>query len=703
MKKLKIKLYLVAVVLLFASSITNILSAQCDPADDVTPPTVNCFDQTIQLAAGQSLTIDALDLVDGIWDDCTPESELIINMTESSNPGVIISDFLIPAGTNGSFVFTIEVIDLAGNTTTCTSLVIVVSIPAVCTPDIVAPVAVCDAWIQLTTSTTDITLTALEVDDGSWDNCSTQPELQFFLGTDINGPLPSTTSVNYPAGYNGLDTVILWVVDAAGNFNSCLTVVSIGDCDPNIPLPTAICNADIVIPYSPGDYIFDAFDVLEGVYDSCTIASFNFTIAIEDGSLPPPIGSPTITLPADTFGIFNVLVFITDNLGNVNTCWTQITIEPNPALCNDDTIDPVAICDLSYAVTSMAGEPINLPAVLFDDGSYDNCTTNLEYYATLDANLTSPPNTDTLTFPPNTNGTYIVYFWVVDEAGNASVCETIIEVETFHIVAGSVFADDNDNCMLESDEIRLENITVRYTLDQGLTYETTTTDENGNYGFSISGFTQSTEITLEVVLPTGLSSNCPTSYTEQFPLGINPYFVDFPIQLASDCDNMTVDVAAPFLRRCFPTPYTVTYCNNSAYDIDDAEILVTLPQEMVIDNVDEPYSQPSGNQLLFDVGTVASGSCSNIVITVILDCNVPLGATKCVQAEITPNDCQQPDMNWSGASLEVSANCNEDTERVEFTITNTGTGTMTDAREYIIIEDVIMYMQNPDSIGSRWN
>jgi len=92
---------------------------------------------------------------------------------------------------------------------------------------------------------------------------------------------------------------------------------------------------------------------------------------------------------------------------------------------------------------------------------------------------------------------------------------------------------------------------------------------------------------------------------------------------------MVVDISTPFLRHCFPVVYSASYCNGSNYDIDSVELTITLPPEMLLENTGMSYTSLGGNQFLFDLGIV------------------PLGATKCVQASISPNNCLTESSIWS--------------------------------------------------------
>ena len=103
--------------------------------------------------------------------------------------------------------------------------------------------------------------------------------------------------------------------------------------------------------------------------------------------------------------------------------------------------------------------------------------------------------------------------------------------------------------------------------------------------------------------------------------------------------------------------------------IDDVEVMITLPADMNMVLGSLPFTDLGNNQFLFSIGTVASADCGSFIILAGLDCNVPLGATRCVEASIVPNSCLD-EFNWNGSTLRVTGECDDSENLVRFKIGN---------------------------------
>ncbi|MCB0587885.1 MAG: T9SS type A sorting domain-containing protein [Phaeodactylibacter sp.] len=167
---------------------------------------------------------------------------------------------------------------------------------------------------------------------------------------------------------------------------------------------------------------------------------------------------------------------------------------------------------------------------------------------------------------------------------------------------------------------------------------------------------------------------------------------NFPMQAAVECPSLQVDVSAPFLRRCFPSTYTVSYCNTGTVPATDAYVEVELDPYLNYQFATLPLAGQAGNTLSFQLGQVDVGECGRFYITVQVDCDsTVLGQTHCTTAHIYPDSICTPSPNWSGASIEVDGNCTGDS--LQFTIKNVGTAPTTGPLEYIVIEDQVVLRQ----------
>ncbi len=285
-------------------------------------------------------------------------------------------------------------------------------------------------------------------------------------------------------------------------------------------------------------------------------------------------------------------------------------------------------------------------------------------------------------------GTYTVT--VTDERGCTVVTTYVVEEdqdECAHL-EGYVLADWNTNCTKEATDEGLTQIFLKITNSAGDEFFMVT-DANGFFHTSLFPDTY----TIEVQPPNNLWLPCQASYT----LTLNPNETqerDFLLQPVAICPAMSVDLSTPLLRRCFFGNYWVNYCNKGTADAIDAYVDVQIDNFLTVTAATVGYTNLGNNLYRFDLGDVPFNECGTFYFTVEVSCDAELGQIHCTEATIYPTGSCQPDNpQWSGASLEVEAECN--TDSLEFTIRNVGNGITSEPLEYVIIEDAVMFMNAP--------
>ena len=276
---------------------------------DNLPPIVTCTNITIQLDATGSATISTGDVGGG-----------------SDNCGLGVEN-ASPASFNclnvGGNTVTYTVIDVNGNSNSCTSTVTV--------QDNIAPTALCKN-ITVSLSGSSVSISAGDIDNGSNDNC----------GVDALSAGPTT----FTCANIGPNTVTLTVTDVNGNASTCVSTVTVQD----NTAPTAICQDLTVQLDAAGDAGITASQVDNGSSDACGIAS----LAVSPSSFNcGNVGSNTVTLT------------VTDNNSNSSTCTATVTVQDNVA--------PLALCqDLTLALDASGNAGITPGQV--DNGSNDACS-----------------------------------------------------------------------------------------------------------------------------------------------------------------------------------------------------------------------------------------------------------------------------------------------------------------------------------------
>ena len=326
-------------------------SAAITVEDNMSPSAV-CQNLTVQLDATGAASITAAQVGSSSTDNC--DITMTLDQTDFDCDDV------------GANTVTLTVTDDGGNPSTCTATITV--------EDNINPTVVCqNLTVQLDASGA-ASITAGQVDNGSFDNCGI-----------ASMSLDQTT---FGCGDVGTNTVTLTVTDTNGNQNTCTATITVED---NIN-PTAICQNLTVQLDANGAASITAAQVDNGSFDNCTIASSSlsktdFTCA--------DVGTNTVTLT------------LTDTNGNQSTCTATITVE--------DNINPTAICQ-DLTVQLDANYQGSITAAQVDNGSFDNCSIASITVSQTDFDCTHVgSNTVTLT--------------VTDVNGNISTCTATITVD----------------------------------------------------------------------------------------------------------------------------------------------------------------------------------------------------------------------------------------------------------------------------------
>jgi uncharacterized repeat protein (TIGR01451 family) len=253
-----------------------------------------------------------------------------------------------------------------------------------------------------------------------------------------------------------------------------------------------------------------------------------------------------------------------------------------------------------------------------------------------------------------------------------------------HTITGRIARDSTFDCQPDAFDPPLKGWVVSATANGSTHFASS--DNMGNYTLPDLD-TGSYQVVL--VPPSYLWQVCSDTVQIQFS-GATPQTetLDFQAQSLYNCPLMQVDIGAPFLRRCFGNAYTVQYCNAGNLPASDVRIEVTLDALLQFDSASVPYTQ-DGQTFTFLPGNVAAGECGSFRIYTTVSCDASLGQTLCAEAHIFPDTICTPNLpGWSGAQVEVSAFCEGDS--VRFRIRNTGTAAMSEALDFIIVDDHVI-------------
>ncbi|UOY05335.1 BspA family leucine-rich repeat surface protein [Muricauda sp. SCSIO 64092] len=399
---------------------------------DNTRPTAICKTAVeLELGSGGTATLTTDDVDNGSSDNCSISLSLSQSSFDTSHLG------------DNTVTLTAE--DTSGNIAFCDTTVTVV--------DGAEPTAICQDITAELDATGSVTITASEVDNGSFDNSSTNVSLSLDTNTfDCSGigdhtvtltveddssntatctatvtvednSLPTAsnpTSVNVEcvSDVPDVDTTVVTdetdncgtptvthvgddtstpgtivrtyrVSDAAGNHIDVAQTITIRDVTP----PTAVCKTDVELELgNDGTATLDANSLDNGSSDNCGIASLNVSQSSFDAT---HLGTNTVTLT------------VRDNGDNITTCDTTVTVV--------DGVDPTAICQ-DIGVELGATGSATIAAADVDNGSFDNSGT-----VTLSLDMD--------TFDCSGLGQRVVTLTVTDGSNNTVTCTATVTVE----------------------------------------------------------------------------------------------------------------------------------------------------------------------------------------------------------------------------------------------------------------------------------
>jgi len=279
---------------------------------------------------------------------------------------------------------TLTVTDANGNTSTCDAQVTI--------EDSVDPTAICqDITVQLDANG-NVTITAADIDNGSFDNCGT-------VTLTINGGASDQT---FDCTSVGVQTVTLTVTDANGNVSTCDASVTIETGAQSIP--TAICQNITVYMDANGAASITAADIDNGSFAACGVGSISIS---QENFNCNEVGVNTVTL------------VVTDNIGQTDTCFATVTVL--------DTINPVFLTCPTDIVIIPDSVSCNAVVTWNAPTAADNC----------DVVVVSPFQPGD-TFPV---GTTTVTYIATDPSENTATCSFTVTVQPTMLLASITLSE----------------------------------------------------------------------------------------------------------------------------------------------------------------------------------------------------------------------------------------------------------------------
>lgn len=218
------------------------------------------------------------------------------------------------------------------------------------------------------------------------------------------------------------------------------------------------------------------------------------------------------------------------------------------------------------------------------------------------------------------------------------------------------------------------------------------TDAEGNYSIpvDIGSFTVS-------LLPKNDTWDIcsPSSFPVDFTAIYDTLVYNFPVRSAIDnCPLLTVEVSTGILQACSDATYTIEYCNDGSALAENAFVEIELDEELTYVNASIDPSTVVENTLVFQLGDLAVLECGSFTVNVQVACDEieELQAVSFTTNIFPDTTCSPLSPDWDGAKIEVKGRCEDN--QIVFSAKNVGDNPTDVVLGYIIVEDVLMFLNN---------
>ncbi len=399
-------------------------------------------------------------------------------------------------------------------------------------------------------------------------------------------------------------------------------------------------------------------------------------------------GLDSIDLACFHVGFSSVVLTVTDQTGNSSVCLAPLLVTDPFQVC-----DTCVVCPPPVYITGL--EAINVLIPAFNAGNL--APFDAYGYPEFSSTCTPSDTTYEVTYYPHlSNESWFIRHWT---GAGASSCEQpiIFTFEQSVTVSGTVFLDAIENCLKDPSETGFSLLKVVATLLPSNLKIVATPAANGAYSLDVNFNVLDSVAVVSLELINGVTTPCPNTLVIPVNTNIQQYNMDYSIQASTICPKMEVSIETNLMRRCVENTYFVNYCNNGLVTAENAFVTVTLDNNLAITTSSIPWTTVTGNTYTFPIGDVLPLHCATFSVKAILNCNTTIGQTICTEATVYPNTpC--PSQQWNGPNIETVAYCEGDS--IKLAIWNTGNQDMTEALNFIVIEDILMYRNGTFQLDS---
>lgn len=465
------------------------------------------------------------------------------------------------------------------------------------------------------------------------------------------------------------------------------TFLAAAQCENDTTPPLAVCQSNITLV----DQLEVTPDLLnEGSSDLCTaFKDLDFRLAVHPSSTETPI---TSSVTFSKSGQYVVNLWVLDEAGNTNRCWTDVKVILSEE-CENDTEAPELTC--LNSLQTIEGEVLIFAQDIISMAS-DNCTDRFDfvYGLQLAEDFTGVmPTEPVLEF--TAPDIYGVYVWIADQQGNSTYCKSQIIVSETIDVEGFVYNDANQNCIREAEETGLNQFVKITVLENNIPiYTIIEQSTDGLYNARVLKPT-TTNASVQIELANDGIPNCEQASITAIPQNSSGLIQleDLGAQLTDGCADLGVTIEG-INAKCGEEGLFVMQFYNGGTEIANPTITLEFSNAVDISHLfaSHIYEYQATDEDLtaytFQVNNLLPGEEGGFFLFGKETCDFD-NQTQVITASISAeNACSNL---WNGAEMKITKDCLGG--EVKFKVENVGKEDMLAPINYIVVEDVIMMRQ----------
>ncbi len=225
---------------------------------------------------------------------------------------------------------------------------------------------------------------------------------------------------------------------------------------------------------------------------------------------------------------------------------------------------------------------------------------------------------------------------------NTNQFVTITE-EAANSVEGYAFSDENNNCIWDNGESKIEN--MPFTINNNVHF---TSRNNGAYSMRVGQGSHS----IALVENEFWEQTCPTNAS--FSGVNNTKVVNIPLKKKINEADLGVNFGITAWRRGFTNESVLTYFNQGTTNAQNSVISVTYPDGIDLKSASTPWTEKNGNTYIWNISEIPSGKSFVIQMVDSVTLNVTVGQILPMSTNITTTTAEtQLTNNTQAQELEI--------------------------------------------------